>query len=386
MQSGRGRGGSEYRESKERLPKAQSVSDRGCAPVAAAFTKREAEIRNLQAEQLSIAKPNTDRAPDKYVSGRWFLSLADSVPISTSVNGSTVGQDARVSVENPLVDEAALIEERRKRREAIKAKYKGQETPLLVQALAISSNSTSMSSKTENVGANQHFKGYPPLYPYLLSTNGQLVDSPTTSPPQTPKDTSGQDSLMAFETGKDDDLANSSTHIGGDLGEDEPSAADYDPTLDMQEDKLRHDKRHFGDEVSSGAYDETKNNQQDVLIPEVLVEQPNAPKPRDEFDMFADEDEDMFAQITPYTTKPDGIEDVAKALPVPQPKALDMSMLDDWDDEEGYYKVILGELLEGRYHVQSNLGRGMFSGVVRALDHATKKLVAIKLIRSNETM
>ena len=34
------------------------------------------------------------------------------------------------------IDEAALIEERRKRREAIKAKHRGQSTPLLMQALA----------------------------------------------------------------------------------------------------------------------------------------------------------------------------------------------------------------------------------------------------------
>jgi serine/threonine-protein kinase PRP4 len=61
-------------------------------------------------------------------------------------------------------------------------------------------------------------------------------------------------------------------------------------------------------------------------------------------------------------------------------------MLDNWDDIEGYYKVILGELLNARYHVQANLGKGMFSSVVRAMDVTTKKLVAIKLIRNNETM
>jgi serine/threonine-protein kinase PRP4 len=42
--------------------------------------------------------------------------------------------DAQVPTQQPL-DEAALLEERRKRREAIKAKYKGQATPLLVSAL-----------------------------------------------------------------------------------------------------------------------------------------------------------------------------------------------------------------------------------------------------------
>ena len=41
------------------------------------------------------------------------------------------------------VDEAALIEERRKRREAIKAKHRGQATPLIVQALAHKSASAS---------------------------------------------------------------------------------------------------------------------------------------------------------------------------------------------------------------------------------------------------
>jgi len=153
----------------------------------------------------------------------------------------------------------------------------------------------------------------------------------------------------------------------------------------MQEDKLRHDQRHFGDEVSSGAYDETKNNQQDVLLPEVIAEIPGVSKPKDEFDMFADED-DMFAEESTNAKGDDAAGEIAKAVPVPQAKALDMSMLDDWDDEAGYYKVILGELLDGRYHIQSNLGKGMFSGVVRALDQETKKLVAIKLIRSNETM
>ena len=46
-------------------------------------------------------------------------------------------KDDEKALDGALVDEATLIEERRKRREAIKAKYKGQSTPLLVKALAI---------------------------------------------------------------------------------------------------------------------------------------------------------------------------------------------------------------------------------------------------------
>jgi serine/threonine-protein kinase PRP4 len=63
-------------------------------------------------------------------------------------------------------------------------------------------------------------------------------------------------------------------------------------------------------------------------------------------------------------------------------------VVDDQDDAEGYYRVILGELLDdGRYHVHSNLGKGMFSSVVRAKDLQDEgKEVAIKMIRSQETM
>ena len=168
------------------------------------------------------------------------------------------------------------------------------------------------------------------------------------------------------------------------MQEDEPSAADYDPTMDMQEDKMRHEQHQRKDEVSSGAYDETVMNDQDVLIPDAKPNQSVEEMTNDEFDMFADGDDDMFAEMPIAAEKPE--RDACKAVPVPQAKALDMSMLDDWDDPEGYYKIILGELLDNRYHVQSNLGKGMFSGVVRATDQKTKRLVAIKLIRNNETM
>jgi serine/threonine-protein kinase PRP4 len=106
--------------------------------------------------------------------------------------------------------------------------------------------------------------------------------------------------------------------------------------------------------------------------------------------MFADDDDDddMFAdEPVPNDSPADQVnEDAAKAVPIPQAKILDIGMLDNWDDSEGYYKIILGEKLDNRYHVQANLGKGMFSGVVRAMDMTTNKLVAIKLIRNNETM
>lgn len=183
---------------------------------------------------------------------------------------------------------------------------------------------------------------------------------------------------------KDENLANGVVPTDGVDGDD-PSAADYDPTVDMREEKQRHDQRHFGDEVSSTAYDETRTAKQDVLMPDALgaVPPPAAPvKERDPFDMFAEDDDDMFAEETQETSRPVH----ATATAVPQPQELDMSMMDNWDDPEGYYNVRLGELINGRYHIQQNLGKGMFSSVVRATDSKTGKLVAIKIIRNNDTM
>jgi serine/threonine-protein kinase PRP4 len=160
--------------------------------------------------------------------------------------------------------------------------------------------------------------------------------------------------------------------------------------MDMREDRRRDNQRH--NEETSGIHNEPNpTSDQNLLLKTSTVIQEKAKKPKDDFDMFAeDDDDDMFAEEP--ATKTNNMEEISSkeetsvAVPIPMAKELDIGMLDNWDDPEGYYKVILGELLNGRYHVQSNLGRGMFSGVVRAMDVTTKKLVAIKLIRNNDTM
>lgn len=215
---------------------------------------------------------------------------------------------------------------------------------------------------------------------------------PKPSPLQTPNEGSEDGgSPPAFAVAKDEDLANDNANCrnAGMTGieEDGPSAADYDPTMDTREDTLRHAQRRNDDELSSAAYDETKTTAHDVLLPTTnpTLAEENPKKPKDEFDMFAEDDDDMFAEPIPVAKDEEKM-DISKAVTLPQPKELDMSMLDNWDDHEGYYRVILGELLDGRYHVQTNLGKGMFSSVVRAMDSKSQKLVAIKLIRNNETM
>ncbi|KAJ8598842.1 hypothetical protein CTAYLR_008544 [Chrysophaeum taylorii] len=59
----------------------------------------------------------------------------------------------------------------------------------------------------------------------------------------------------------------------------------------------------------------------------------------------------------------------------------------NWDDGEGYYMARPGEMIDDRYRVLGVVGRGVFSSVLRAKDHeAGERLVAVKMIRNNETM
>ncbi|KAF2145185.1 uncharacterized protein K452DRAFT_284574 [Aplosporella prunicola CBS 121167] len=277
----------------------------------------------------------------------------------------TEGREDQAFGETEPVDEAALIEERRKRREAIKAKYKGQSTPLLVQALQLGSDSAPSTPRDE-----------------VSNIREERSVSPMVTSPSTPQNGSVPASPPAFAVQDDEELANRKRAEGIVTNADEPSAADYDPTADMQEDRVRVGQRHSLTEPSAT---EVESDKQHAPVSE-SKEDESAPvkKPKDEFDMFAeDDDDDMFApEPATKVTAPEG-SGTSKA---PLVKKLDSSMLDVWDDPQGYYKVILNELLDDRYEVQARLGKGVFSEVVRAKDIKTGDLVAIKIIRNDEIL
>lgn len=62
------------------------------------------------------------------------------------------------------------------------------------------------------------------------------------------------------------------------------------------------------------------------------------------------------------------------------------ALRDNWDDGEGYYRVRIGELLDGRYRVFGYTGAGVFGSVVRCADQNRGNTVAIKLMRNNDIM
>lgn len=77
------------------------------------------------------------------------------------------------SEQSQPLDEAALIEERRKRREAIKSRHRGQATPLLAQALG----ADKALATHEHAAASSVSQGH---------NNGQYPFNPNACPPTDP--------------------------------------------------------------------------------------------------------------------------------------------------------------------------------------------------------
>jgi serine/threonine-protein kinase PRP4 len=166
-----------------------------------------------------------------------------------------------------------------------------------------------------------------------------------------------------------------------------PSAADYDPTKDMLDDRDRAAQKAQQAEMPSDAYSETNPKLLSTLPAEKTLP---VKKHKKDFDMFDFSDDENDEQ----ETIEEEVNETAKGT------ILDEKLLDNWDDPDGYYKIISNELVnDGRYRMIKELGRGVFANVAQAKD--TKKLsgrpenlndsmnhelVAIKMIRKNDLM
>ena len=353
----------------------QSVSERSTALNVAQSSRTHTETGTNQASQDNAELFNP-ASTAKCV----FTSSSRNHPDTALIRDDSLESSVvdTGGVTSPFLDEAAQIEERRKRREALKNKYRGQATPLRIQALHLDADTGSPAS-----GANTSQDD--PGTPGRSSPTGTICNklkptaSPTSTSPQTPQDTSGLQSPADLNLDKDEDIVKADADPGVEEERDEPSAADYDPTFDMQEERSRHDKKLFNEDMSTR---EDWNEHKIIESVDPATISPSLEKPKDSFDMFAEDEDDDLDMYAAAPAKP--VKDSQTEIKVAQ--ALDVNLMDNWDDHEGYYNAILGELIQGRYHVQQNLGRGMFASVVRARDNKRSHDVAIKIIRNNESM
>lgn len=269
------------------------------------------------------------------------------------------------------LDEDAEIERRRRRREALLRKSRAS-TPLLVQAVQANKNDSKTEASSEMNSPQRTPRTPTSCECRATSAEKRFTDqSDVDSPAGRAQASMSPESLDIVNDG---DLIN----VHGETKaseEDGPSAADYDPTVDMREDERRDEMRNG----NVGLHGEEHRDVPDKDEPVGTTEADQADD-GDDFDMFADDfDEEKLA--APKAAPK------AKA-PTEDPVALQGGqggILED-DDKDGYYKIRPSEILNGRYQIQSSLGKGMFSGVARAADITTKKLVAIKIMRNNDAL
>jgi len=147
-----------------------------------------------------------------------------------------------------------------------------------------------------------------------------------------------------------------------------------------------------GDQMSA---EETPNS---AAVPSEAQDNPaeqsegGRPHDDDEDDMFSDSPLKQPApagEEVPLSEQLDA-EDRAGYEKAPKGSGIDRSAgvtnSDNWDDAEGYFRTRPGELIINRYRVNRDIGNGVYSTVISAEDVKESREVAIKVVRSNETM
>ncbi|GJN88834.1 hypothetical protein Rhopal_001805-T1 [Rhodotorula paludigena] len=330
-------------------------------------------------------------------------------------------------------DPEAVLAERRRKRAEILAKYASTSTQGAIPAATTSATPASVTpqlsaatgevtpdvlkreAEAEEVGtpgrpeverAAKRLRigtDSPAISSTVASTRAVSVD-PVASGTRSVSVAAGADDLFSLEKDETATAAASAAPpalAAGQTDADEVSAADYNP--DGADDDRRQ-RRELEREREKQVHDGTG----EVVQIEESEEDGEDEDEDDEDDMFAIGTGDEKKSKKGKKNKKAGVPIVNRALPTGS--SADASLLaDNYDDPEGYYRVILGEALDqGRYHVVANLGKGMFSSVVKARDLGEKgegryegesgglagkgvgaperREVAIKIVRSQESM
>ncbi|KEG02082.1 serine/threonine protein kinase, putative [Plasmodium vinckei vinckei] len=129
-------------------------------------------------------------------------------------------------------------------------------------------------------------------------------------------------------------------------------------------------------------HERNKMNGDDAAYIDKIKENTESIDFQEQEDNIDNDDVDMFS--TEQTNKKRTIEKIRITDYYPANNA---NLSDNWNDSEGYYKAIVGEVIDNRYSVVCELvGKGVFSNVLKCYDMTNKMHVAIKVIRDNDMM
>ncbi|SNX85584.1 related to mRNA splicing-associated serine-threonine protein kinase [Melanopsichium pennsylvanicum] len=305
-------------------------------------------------------------------------TLQKQVPESSAAKVAESSNDVASDLESSLdeydlgVDEEekrrGALEESRKRRQAILEKHRSIQTSSMqpdgfkdshiVAARTASSSNLSQLSVPDEVNKSAAEAQSRAGFSLVKSTSHQLND------------------VGSFHHG-----VSQSEHV---------FAAELDPDADRAQEFIRLEQRRQSTLQEKLTHTiEHKEEFEEVEITDDEDEE--------EMDMFAlsDMDDDApkkkktkMVRAPKRVTSTAALASNAKVLPVSDNSSTTTANLSsNWDDSEGYLRIILGETINDRYQIFAVLGKGMFASVVRARDlHDNSREVAIKIIRVQESM
>ncbi|KAF9911008.1 U4/U6 small nuclear ribonucleoprotein prp4 [Linnemannia zychae] len=284
-------------------------------------------------------------------------SAAAPTSVRTETKTEPAKKEEEPEVDIPILieeekDEAAILEERRKKRQEMMRRAQLAQKPSTPTPTSTAPSSTGATPVLPSTAT----LAVVPNSPAAASTPGSMNDSQPGTPTSAVEDRPFHRTLMSTRKSASDLAILKSK----DAYESVAQGTDTD-----------HD-------MSAADYHEAAPSLPAAVTP--------ATEPV-EIDMFADDPEvDMFA-IGEGADIPLSALPAAKAATGEAGGDYNPTLVDNWDDAEGYYRFGHGELLDGRYLVTSVLGKGVFSSVVKARDSKNgDEEVAIKILRSNEAM
>lgn len=198
-----------------------------------------------------------------------------------------------------------------------------------------------------------------------------------------------KEAIDIIKDGKTDLEDGSSMHTGA-SSPSQTSELDFFGGLKEKISHMRN--RDEAERIAKQAEENAREEEQDKRMRNSNMESTRDKRQTDEIDELtttenrtevkstAKETFDMFADDAP-------IELLSKTTTIEANDITTAALKDNWDDTDGYYRVRIGEQLDGRYRVYGYTGAGVFGSVVRATDTSrANSKVAIKIIRNNDMM
>ncbi|XAO23482.1 hypothetical protein I312_102260 [Cryptococcus bacillisporus CA1280] len=407
------------------------VSPPPSRPVQRASSRSLRSPQGIPKNRLAAPSPGSNRSPrsaaqieghQKSSMSRFFVAEPeepDTRPAPSKSSNPSVEPEPIV-VED-VQDSAKLLEERKRKREEIMAKFKTTSgmpsvpvSPKVVMndvsggpgMESVTSGGTRTGWQTGMQSGRTTATGATPLLKQLGTSSSNLTPIPTHEPSLAPTPM-GRDFDLSKQASITDDVAipteTNADGVGADMM---VSAADYDPT---HEGLIDHSKRQKDSEtinsqakeiaegVGEPVFVEDDESQEDEYE-EVEIEVGDDED--DEFDMFAafgDEQKEKRIKKVVVRRLKNGREGAKQDIIKKPASTIAPEVVDNVDDSDGYYRITPGEILDnGRYQVTITLGKGMFSAVVKAKvlkafgqerrQDVVGKEVAIKVVRSQESM